>query len=113
MQFEELSSRMVDVLGISLTRLLVACQDDALLEKIIFKNVLAHYIKIEMGDTIFQWFKCPKHKTWLQPEYKPFPHWACWFWQGCEYKKAAKLRTIAEREIFQLAKFLDDKGEHA
>lgn len=85
------------------------------------------------GET-FEFYKCPFHDTWMQPELVPYPHWSCKSkdyckeahpvpdhtgatrarvtCQGhaCTFKKAAKMRTSIERRIFSIAKFLEENG---
>ena len=95
---------MVDVLGISLVRLLAVCQErnydygtgD-------FKKLLQHYQELENETKgILFYRRCPTHRTWLQPQQKPFPQWQCWHWQGCSFIRIAKLRTAIERKVFEV-----------
>lgn len=137
MLYSELSSRMVDVLGISLIRLLSVYEEKdydkiskgfshfatnnsenkfireaieqvrkrgeyATIDGRIFETLVSRYRELESREKVFLFRQCPSHRTWLQPEQKPFPHWSCWFWKGCEFKRAAKLRTQIERSIFNI-----------
>jgi len=61
------------------------------------------------GQTEFHWWKCPIHDTWLQPEIKPHAHWKCKA-QGCEFKRAAKMRTSLEIRIFKLYVSLEENA---
>jgi hypothetical protein len=122
---------MVDVLGISLVRLLAVCNrneydkipdsvdtlsknannptDRITREAIrrmresvppvafsggVFKNLVSRYQQLERGEGTSRCYQCPTHGTWLQQEDKPFPHYSCWFWKGCTYKKDAVANLV-------------------
>lgn len=85
---------MIDVLGISLIRLLAVCQENnydiknpSLSGTGKFKKLFQHYRELEHGRYVTYIYKCPVHNTYLQSEDGPFPHYSCWFWEGCTYKK--------------------------
>lgn len=62
------------------------------------------------GNILLQWWKCPRHNTWMQPCFcGDYPHWHC-LAENCGYIRAAKMRTKIEREIFSIARHLE---EHA
>jgi hypothetical protein len=63
------------------------------------------------GRLLWQWFKCPKHGTWLQCCFCSggHPHWHCSA-INCPFMKAAKMRTKIERDLFRLAKYMEEKG---
>jgi hypothetical protein len=58
----------------------------------------------DTGTIVVKWriFQCPYHSAWMLPTCNPFPHWKCMI-SGCEFIRAAKLRTWTERMIFREA----------
>jgi hypothetical protein len=68
----------------------------------------AGQLRSKLPDDFFNWFKCPTHNTWLQPELRPFYHWKCQAKSGCIFSRSAKLRTRIERRIFAVQKFLEE-----
>lgn len=90
------------------------------------RSSLAGELASLLPPEFFQWYKCPFHGTWLQPQFEPYEHWACMakdfcktmheipqtrcLCQGhaCTFKRAAKMRTKIEQRIFRIAKFLED-----
>ena len=64
------------------------------------------------GREVWHWFKCPRHRTWMQPcECGGYPHWHCRAKGGkCSYIRAAKMRTIEERELFRLMRYIEAHG---
>ena len=59
------------------------------------------------GRCVWHWYKCPTHSTWMQPCFCfGIPHWHCKV-SKCEKVKAAKMRTLVERELFRLMRYLE------
>lgn len=62
------------------------------------------------GKLVFSWYKCSLHSTWMQPCWcGGIAHWHCAA-DGCGRVHPAKMRTLTERELFRLAKFLESHG---
>ena len=78
-------------------------------------------LRTALGER-FKWRKCPVHGTWLQPEWRPFPHWKCaasneevnvdgdreWSWR-CEFMRPAKMRSRIERKLFAVMRAIEEE----
>ena len=80
-------------------------------------------LRTALGER-FKWRKCPAHGTWLQPEWRPFPHWRCAVTNGevigkhgtvdgyspCTFMRPAKMRSRIERKLFAVMRAIEEES---